>query len=212
MENSIENIWKQGFLNDDALIAPRLNDLYNQKSRNLLDRFRRKFRVNFIAILTAVPILMLASVLLGTPWIGVGISLLLGVVLWAGQREVKALEKINKGESSYQFLRSFDDWLKSALHNFTRLYRFLYPLFFLAFTAGFWFSKYGDMIREQVLDDPELAALGGAPLYWLVAVLLIAVLIGLLSGRIYKLDMQLAYGREMQKLEDMLADMEELRA
>ena len=212
MKNSIESIWKQGFLNSDELIAPKLNDLYNQKSKNLIDRFRRKFRVNLIAILIAVPILMLVSALLGAPWIGIGISLLLGVVLWAGQREVKALEKIDKGESSYQFLRSFDDWLKGALHNFARLYRFLYPLFFLAFALGFWFSKYGDLLREKVLDGTDMAVVAGIPVYWLAGVLLVAVLIGLLSGRMYKLDMQIAYGHEMRKLEEMIADMEELRA
>ena len=31
MEKSIESIWKQGFLNSDALVAPKLNNLYNQK-------------------------------------------------------------------------------------------------------------------------------------------------------------------------------------
>jgi hypothetical protein len=31
MEKSIENIWKEGFLKNDALVAPTLNNLYNQK-------------------------------------------------------------------------------------------------------------------------------------------------------------------------------------
>ena len=35
MDNSIETIWKKGFLNSDALIAPKLNNLYNQKSQNI---------------------------------------------------------------------------------------------------------------------------------------------------------------------------------
>ena len=28
MEKSIESIWKEGFLKSDALVAPKLNDLY----------------------------------------------------------------------------------------------------------------------------------------------------------------------------------------
>jgi hypothetical protein len=44
MEKSIETIWKQGFLNDDALVAPKLNDLYNQKSTHIIDTFNNLFR------------------------------------------------------------------------------------------------------------------------------------------------------------------------
>lgn len=212
MENSIENVWKQGFLKGDALIAPKLNDLYNQKSKNLLDRFRRKFRVNLIAILIAMPVLLGLSLLLSAPWIGIGISLLLAIVLWVGQREAKALEKIDKGESSYQYLRAFDDWLKRSMDTFTRLYRYFYPLFFLAFAIGFWFSKWGEMVQEKVLEGSDTLMFWGVPVYWLAGVALVAVLIGLLSGRMYRFDIQLAYGREIQKLEDMIADMEELRA
>ena len=29
MEKSIETIWKEGFLEKDVLLAPKLNDLYN---------------------------------------------------------------------------------------------------------------------------------------------------------------------------------------
>ena len=38
MEKSIETIWKEGFMKDDALVAPKLNDLYNQKSANIIDK------------------------------------------------------------------------------------------------------------------------------------------------------------------------------
>ena len=44
MEKSIETIWKQGFLKSDALVAPKLNDLYNQKSTHIIDKFNNMFR------------------------------------------------------------------------------------------------------------------------------------------------------------------------
>ena len=51
MENSIETIWKEGFLKNDALVAPKLNDLYNQKSLHLIDQLKRMFKINLMAIL-----------------------------------------------------------------------------------------------------------------------------------------------------------------
>ena len=50
MEKSIENIWKEGFLKSDALVAPKINNLYNQKSIHIIDKFKRMFKINLIAI------------------------------------------------------------------------------------------------------------------------------------------------------------------
>ena len=51
MERSIENIWKEGFLKSDALVAPKINNLYNQKSIHIIDKFKRMFKINLIAII-----------------------------------------------------------------------------------------------------------------------------------------------------------------
>lgn len=34
----IEATWREGFLNPDALVAPKVNDLYTRKSRHIVDR------------------------------------------------------------------------------------------------------------------------------------------------------------------------------
>ena len=41
MEKSIEAIWKEGFLEQDALVAPKINELYNQKSSDIVDKMTR---------------------------------------------------------------------------------------------------------------------------------------------------------------------------
>ena len=50
MEKSIESIWKQGFLENDAMVAPKLNNLYNQKSIHIIDKFKRMFKINLNAL------------------------------------------------------------------------------------------------------------------------------------------------------------------
>ena len=50
MEKSIESIWKEGFLDNDALVAPTVNDLYNQKSEHIIEKFKRMFRINLKAL------------------------------------------------------------------------------------------------------------------------------------------------------------------
>jgi len=50
MKNSIEEVWKEGFLNEKSLVAPKINDLYNQKSKDLVEKMERMFRINLVAI------------------------------------------------------------------------------------------------------------------------------------------------------------------
>ncbi len=47
MDKSIETIWKEGFLRGDALVAPKVNDLYAQKSRHIVDKIQRMNRPGF---------------------------------------------------------------------------------------------------------------------------------------------------------------------
>jgi hypothetical protein len=39
------------FFKNDALVAPKLNNLYNQKSIDIVDKFKRMYKINRIAIL-----------------------------------------------------------------------------------------------------------------------------------------------------------------
>ena len=50
MEKSIESIWKEGFVNDDKLIAPKVNDLYNQKSIDHVSKFKKMYKITVIGI------------------------------------------------------------------------------------------------------------------------------------------------------------------
>ena len=71
MEKSIENIWKEGFLKSDALIAPKINNLYTQKSIHIIDKFKRMFKINLIAIVAFSFIFLIVSFFIGIPITGI---------------------------------------------------------------------------------------------------------------------------------------------
>lgn len=54
MLKSIEAIWKEGFLKNDALLAPKLNNLYNKKSIDIVDKFKRMYEINRIGIVAFI--------------------------------------------------------------------------------------------------------------------------------------------------------------
>jgi len=213
MEKSIEKIWKEGFLNSDALIAPKLNDLYNQKSKNTVDKLMKIGKMNLVAVMIAAFIILIGSIIAGVPFTGVLLFLLLSWVVIYGKKQASRIKEIDKSLSSYQYIKDVDSWVKEVISGYTRMYRILYPAFVLIFTFGIWFSSYGDeMFREILLKSPDLFVIFGIPAIWVLSIVFFAGLISLFAGPIYKFDLNLVYGRVFNKLDDLLADMEELRS
>ena len=213
MKKSIESIWKEGFLESDTLIAPKLNDLYNQKSKHIVDKFNRMFKINLIAIIVFASLVLLGCILMGIPYFGLFLFLLLNSLVVIGKKEFNKLKEIDTGQSSYQYLKAFDAWLKGLISDYTLLYRFFYPLFFLAFVLQFWFSSDGELLLNKIMaNNPDTYLIYDIPLFWFLGVLVFAGLLGVFGGLLYKLDMKLVYGRLMKKLDELIADMEELRA
>nr|WKN40138.1 hypothetical protein K4G66_15700 [Tunicatimonas sp. TK19036] len=213
MEKSIETIWKEGFLKHDALVAPKLNDLYNQKSSHIIDKFKRRFKINLIAIVTGSFVVLGLSFSVGIPVMGVLFFLILQVIVIVNKKQLNELKKVDKGKSSYQYLKTFDDWLKKQLSVNRRMARYCYPLFFLSIVLGFWFADNFQIIFSKIIEQHhEIYLIHGIPVVWLILVGLVAALLAIFGGRIYDLDVGVVYGRMLNKLEEMLADMDELRS
>ena len=115
MEKSIENIWKEGFLKSDALIAPKLNDLYNQKSKHVVDRFKRMFKINLIAIVIFAIAVLVVTTFNGLPIIGISWFLILIGLVVVNKKLSNSLDKIAYEKNSYEYLISFDKWLQEQL-------------------------------------------------------------------------------------------------
>jgi hypothetical protein len=115
MEKSIESIWKQGFLENDAMVAPKLNNLYNQKSIHIIDKFKRMFKINLNALVIFSFFVLVVSFFVKIPVMGVLMFILFNVIVIVNKRLLKGLNDIDKNVSSYQYLKSFDTWLNSLV-------------------------------------------------------------------------------------------------
>ena len=125
MEKSIENIWKEGFLESDALVVPKINDLYNQKSIHLIDKFKRMFKINLIAIVAFSFAFLVISFFVGIPIMGIIFFVTLSVLVYINKKLLNDLEKIDLGESSYKYLKVFNQWIKKQVTINKKISRFL---------------------------------------------------------------------------------------
>ncbi|WCO03163.1 hypothetical protein [Psychroserpens ponticola] len=217
MERSIESIWKEGFLKSDALVAPKINNLYNQKSIHIIDKFKRMFKINLIAIIAFSCIFLIVSFFVGIPITGIMFFVSLSVLVFINKQLLNGLDKIDKGASSYQYLKSFNEWIKKQIAINIKISRFLYPIIFISMVFGFWFKDAEGMplgerlVGEILVGFPDIYLVFGIPLIGIVIALFILVLLAYFGGRIYKWDLNLVYGRVFKKLEEMMTDIESLR-
>ncbi len=68
------------------------------------------------------------------------------------------------------------------------------------------------LVNNLVINYPDIYLVNGIPLIGILGVILVATILAIFGGRIYKMDVNLVYGRVFNKLDDIIADMEELRA
>ncbi len=217
MEKSIETIWKEGFLKSEALLAPKVTDLYNKKSNHFIDKYKRMFKLNINLIVLGAAVFALISFPIGIPYLGVPLFFILNIMAFVDSKLLKELEAIDKSKSSYDYLKSFDQWMKRKTRINIQMARVFYPYAFLSFVLGFWFLKIkastlGIIIRDQLLIEfPNMQLVFGIPLAGIVSVLLIATFLIFLGERLYKWDLSMAYGPVLKKLDELIADMETLR-
>ncbi len=217
MEKSIEDIWKEGFLKRDALVAPKINNLYNQKSIHVIDKFKRMFKINLIAIVAFSFIFLIITFFNGMLITGIVFFVVLTVLVIINKRLLNDLEKIDKGASIYQYLKTFNEWIKKQVAINKRFSRFMYPIIFLSMIIGLWFiDAEGIPLGERLVGEvlygfPDIYLIQGIPLIVIIVILLIVGLLAFFGGRIYLWDLNLIYGRVFKKLEELMNDIEELK-
>jgi len=208
MENSIEMIWKQGFLNESILVAPKINDLYNQKSINVVDTIKRRMkqqRIFVFAIIISAPVI---NYFLGAFWYGLTFSIVASFLIWYFRGIVNTIKTLDQGATSYDYLKSFDDCLKGIFLKTEKIVRFSLPLYCFIGFSGLWASwnKFGFFtIMHQRYPNVNVQ-------FWALAYLATAMLLVILfSVKLHRLEIRVTYGRLFDKLKETIAEMEKLK-
>lgn len=209
MEKSIENIWKEGFLKNEALVAPQVNNLYTKKSVHLIDRFKKMFASNIRWIIAGSLALLVAAYFAGAILAGLLQFLMMSYVAYTAYHELKALEEIDKGENSFRYLQTFKAWIENSIERYGRMYRVVYPGLILIFYFGLWFSDLMGSLRLKVAESND-NLIFGMHLYTTLFVLVFALIMSIFSKAIHRKDVKLMYGGILRKLDVALADMKDL--
>ena len=211
MRKTIEATWRDGFLDPDALVAPKVNDLYTRKSTHIVDRIQRLLRINQIAILIGGPIAWALLSAVGIPYTG--------AIMWAAWSGLVVIRHLSIAKfaapdtslDSYQYLKAFQWWLKRRMATSRRMQRHIYAVTFLAIAIGVGAAEPGQqLIRFIVESNPGIRLVNGVPAILIAGVVAAAIVVELFGGLIFDVDVR-PYRNLFRKLDEMIAEMEELR-
>lgn len=213
MKKTIEETWREGFLNPDALVAPKINDLYTRKSQHLADKIQRMLRINEIAILIGAPILWAFLSLSGIHYTGAILCFTFVGLLAVGRLYITKFDAPDNSLDSYHYIKAFHGWLKDRMARSKRVQRHIYAVCFVALAIGMLASAPAQtLIGRIVADNPDISLLFGVPMIAIGVVVAMTVVVELFGGKIFDFDVNTVYRNVFRKLDEMVAEMEELRA
>lgn len=212
MDKSIEVMWKEGFASEANITAPKVNDLYNRKSANIVDKLQNMFAVNIKAIIIGCFIVLIAMTLVGAPILGIYLCLVVSPLIMIAKKELAKSYEISKGASSYEYISSFNQWLQSSIKVYGNYYQWAYPLIFIGMVTQGLLSNLGGRIIGHLAEQlPAGQVFLGVPYYIWIAIVIITLLIIKFADAIYRFDLNMVYGKQFKRLEELIEDMEELR-
>ena len=134
----------------------------------------------------------------------------------AGYEESIKLNKIDKGENSYEYVKSFHKWRVEAEDKISKIYKVFYPVLgmlgVLLFLHSPDYNFHSELTNyQEIMNNPETIILFGLPVYYVIGTTLFMIFLFFMSEPLYRLDIKLSYGKILKKLDILLEEMEELR-
>lgn len=200
MGNSIETIWTKGFLKEESLSAPKINNLYQRKSKLFIEKLKRTYKTDNRSIIPLAILAVIGFSVAGHVITGLYIMALMLGMFFLNQKKLASLEAISINTTSYEYLLEYREMFLQLKRFYTRLLGFGLPV------AGI--AGYILFFR----NSPVLTDFLHLKVIYIVGILFgLALILSILGMGAYLLSFKLIYGRFISKLNEMIADMQELR-
>lgn len=200
MENSIETIWTKGFLKEETLAAPRINNLYQKKSKLLIEKLKRTYRIDNRSIIPLAILSIIGFSAVGQFFLGLYVMVLMLGMFLLNKKKIASLERISIDTTSYEYLLKYREMFLQLKRFYTGLLGFGLPIaVIIGYILFFWNSPVlNDFLKLKVI--------------YIIGILLgLSLILSALGVTAYRLSLKLIYGGFIQKLDEMIADMNELR-
>ncbi len=205
MEKSIKKIWDESFVNEDSLIAPKINDLYNQKSKSIINRIKRTYEFDNKGLIPMAILILIVMTAISEYIIGTYAAFLIISLFFFNKKLLSKFETLDIKSDTLTYLKEYRAITVAITKATKKLFVFILPLAVLSIFVIAFFIKEQSFLSKFISKDMSFLQIFGIGL-------LVAVTISLICNAVYAISTRLLYGTLFSKLDDIIKEMEALKS
>ncbi|WP_431164880.1 hypothetical protein [Tenacibaculum halocynthiae] len=204
MEKSIEKIWNDAFINEQSLIAPKINDLYNQKSKTVINKIKRTYEIDNKGLIPMAIILAIVMSLFSEAIIGIYSSLLIIGLYLFNKKLLNQFNTIDVKSDNLTYLKNYRKIIYSITSSTKKLFVFAIPVAVLSIFLIAFSIKEKSFLSKFISSDTTFIEFFGIGL-------LIAICVSIIGIIVFTLSTKILYSSLISRLDIIIKEMEELK-
>ncbi|WGH75284.1 hypothetical protein P8625_14600 [Tenacibaculum tangerinum] len=205
MEKSIEKRWNEAFINEQSLIAPKINNIYNQKSKSVIHKIKRTYEFDNKGLLPMAGIVLIGGILLSETIIGAYGTFLILCLYFFNSRLLKRFNTIDVKSDNLTYLKNYRSVINSVSKATKKLFVFAIPLAIVSIFAVAYEVKEQSFLSKFISKDSSFLDILGIGL-------IVAIATGVIGFVVYNISTRILYHSLTSKLDDIIKEMEALKA
>lgn len=204
MEKSIEKRWNEAFINEQSLIAPKINDIYNQKSKSVINKIKRTYEFDNKGLLPMAGIVVIGGILLSETIIGAYGAFLILSLYFFNTRLLKRFKAIDVKSDNLTYLKNYRSVINSISKATKKLFIFAIPLAIVSIFALAYSVKEKSFLSNYISNETSFLGILGVGL-------MVAIATAMIGYFVYTISTKVLYHSLISKLDDIIKEMEDLK-
>ncbi|MGG6231075.1 hypothetical protein [Tenacibaculum sp. SDUM215027] len=204
MEKSIEKRWNEAFVDEQSLIAPKVNDIYNQKSKSVINKIRRTYEFDNKGLLPMAGIVVIGGILLSETIIAAYGAFLILSLYFFNTRLLKRFKSIDVKSDNLTYLKNYRSVINSVSKATKKLFIFAIPLAIVSIFALAYGVKEQSFLSNYISSETSFLGI-------LVIGLMVAMATAMIGYFVYTISTKVLYHSLISKLDNIIKEMEELK-
>lgn len=204
MEKSIEKIWNDAFIDENALITPKINDLYNQKSKSIIAKIKRTYEIDNKGLIPIAIISVIITAFNDKLIIGLYGAFLIMCLYFFNRSLLSKFKHIDIKSDNLTYLKSYKEVINSVMKATKKMFLFAIPIAVMSIFGLDFFLKEFSFLSKFITEDHTTLQIVGI-------LLLMSVCLTAFVTIVYAVTTKLVYGRLISKLDEIIKEIENLK-
>ncbi|TVZ57139.1 hypothetical protein OD91_2446 [Lutibacter sp. Hel_I_33_5] len=204
MEKSIEKIWNESFIKEDSLVIPKVNDLYNQKSKSIIDKIKRTYEIDNKSLLPLALVFAIVMSVFSNAIIGIYASFLMVLLYFYNRNLLNNFNNIDIKSDNLTYLKNYKNVINSITKSSKKLVVFIIPIAILSIFVITFYVKEKSFLNKFISNETKFIEILGIGS-------LIVLITSIIAFTVFSISTKVLYATHLNKLDMIISEIETLK-